>query len=86
MDISTQLNESSVAKLAYLQQMTNQNLEEILQQAIDVYYQQFQTQSKTPIEILQNNGFVGCMQAESELSANYKPIVQRLVQERNDHR
>ena len=85
MDINTQLNERSAAKLAHLQQMTNQNLEEILQQAIDVYYQQFQTQSKTPIEILQDNGFVGCIQAESDLSA-YKPIVQRLVQERNNHR
>jgi hypothetical protein len=86
MDINTQLNKSTAAKLAHLQQMTNQNLEEILQQAIEVYYQQFQTQSKTPMEILQDNGFVGCIQAESDLSANYKPLVQRLVQERNDHR
>lgn len=86
MNINTQLNESVAAKLAHLQQMTNQNLEEILQQAIDVYYQQFQTQSKTPLEILQDNGFIGCIQAEADLSANYKPIVQKLVQERNDHR
>jgi Holliday junction resolvasome RuvABC endonuclease subunit len=86
MDINTQLNKSTAAKLAHLQQMTNQNLEEILQQAIDVYYQQFQTQSKTLMEILQDNGFVGCIQAESNLSVNYKPLIQRLVQERNDHR
>lgn len=46
MNINTQLNESAEAKLAYLQQMTHQNLEEILQQAIDVYYQQVQTQPK----------------------------------------
>ncbi len=51
-----------------------------------MYYQQFQTQSKTPIEILQDNKFVGCIQAESDLSANYKPLVQRLVQERNVYR
>ena len=86
MNINTQLNESAAAKLAHLQQMTNQDLQELLQQAIDVYYQQFQTQSKTPMEILQDNGFVGCVQAESDLSANYKSIVQNLVQERNDHR
>jgi hypothetical protein len=86
MNINTQLNESAAAKLTHLQQMTDQNLEEILQQAIDVYYQQFQSQSKTPLEILQDNSFVGCIQAESDLSANYKPIVQNLVQERNDHR
>jgi hypothetical protein len=86
MDINMQLNETAAAKLAHLQQMTSQNLEEILYQAIDVYYQQFQTQSKTPLEILQDNGFVGCIQAESDLSANYQSIVQSLVQERNDHR
>lgn len=86
MDINTQLNEATAAKLAHLQQMTNQNLQELLQQAIDVYYHQFQSQSKTPMEILQDNGFIGCIQAESDLSANYKPIVQNSVQERNDHR
>ncbi len=86
MDINTQLNEKTAAKLAQLQQITNQDLEEVLQQAIDLYYQQFQTQPKSPMEILQENGFIGCIQAESDLSANYKPIVQKLVQERNDHR
>jgi hypothetical protein len=82
-EINTQLNECTAAKLAHLQQMTNQNLEEILQQAIDAYYQQFQTQSKNPLEILQDNGFIGCIQAEPDLSTNYKPLVQKLVQERN---
>lgn len=86
MDINTRLNENTAAKLAYLQQMTKQDLVEILQEAIDLYYQQFQTRSKTPLEILQDNGFIGCIQAESDLSANYKSIVQKLVQERNDHR
>ena len=77
MDTNTQLNESAAAKLAHLQQITNQNLEEILQQAIDLYYQQFQAQSKTPLEILQDSGLIGCIQAEPDLSANYKPIVQK---------
>lgn len=63
-DINTQLSESAAVKLAHLQRMTNQNLEEIPQQAIDAHYQQFQTQSKTPLEILQDNGLVGCIQAE----------------------
>jgi hypothetical protein len=86
MDINTQLNESAAAQLSHLQMMTNQSLEEILQQAIDVYYQQFQPESKTPMEILQDNGFIGCIQAEPDLSANYKQVVEQLVQEQNDHR
>lgn len=86
MDINTQLNKNTAAKLARLQQMTNQDLGEVLQQAIDLYYQQFQTLSKTPLTILQDSGFIGCIQAEPDLSANYKSSVQRLVQERNDHR
>lgn len=86
MDINTQLNEATADKLAHLQQMTNQDLQELLQQAIDVYYHQFQSQSKTPMGILQDNGFIGCIQAESDLSVNYKLIVQNWVQEQNDHR
>lgn len=86
MNINTQLNENTAAQLAHLQQVTNQDVEEILQHAIDLYYRQLQTGSKTPLEILQDNGFIGCIQAEPDLSANYKPIIQKLVQERNDHR
>jgi hypothetical protein len=86
MDIQTQLNESAAAKLAHLQSLTNQSLAEILQQAIDLYYQQVQAESKTPLQILQDHGFIGCIQAEVDLSMNYKPIVQKLIQDRNDHR
>jgi hypothetical protein len=85
MDINTYLNEDTAAKLAHLQQVTNQNVEDVIQQAINLYYKQFQTVSKTPLEILQDNGFIGCVQAEPGVSANYKQIVQKLVQERNDH-
>lgn len=83
MDINTQLNENTAAKLAHLQQMTNQDLEEVLQQVIDLYYQQLQTLPKTPMEILQENGFIGCIQAEPDLSTNYKSIVQRVSVERS---
>lgn len=84
MNINTNLNENAAAKLTQLQQITNQPVEEILQNAIDLYYQQFETPSRTPLEILQENGFIGCIQAEPDLSANYKSIVQKIVQERND--
>lgn len=86
MNINTNLNETAATKLAQLQQITNQPVEEILQSAIELYYQQFETRSRTPLEILQENGFIGSIQAAPDLSANYKSIVQKIVQERNDHR
>jgi hypothetical protein len=42
--------------------------------------------SKTPMKILQHNGFIGCIQAGADLSAKGKAIACELMQERNDCR
>lgn len=79
-------DEGALAQLVQLQEMTHQSVADILHQAIEVYYQQVQTRSKTPLEIAQATGFIGCIQAEPDLSQNYKAIVRSLVEERHDHR
>lgn len=70
MNINTNLNENAAAKLSQLQQITTQPVAEILQNAIDLYYQQFETRSKTPFEIFQENGLIGSIQAEPDLTQN----------------
>ncbi|ASC74164.1 hypothetical protein XM38_051390 [Halomicronema hongdechloris C2206] len=72
MDIVTQIDDNHAKKLAYIQQHTNQDLSEILNQAIDLYYEQLNPPSKSPLEVLQEDGLVGCFEGDSDLSSNYK--------------
>lgn len=39
MEVTTQLDDNRAEKLAYIQQHTNQDLSEILNQTIDLYYE-----------------------------------------------
>ena len=92
MQINIQLSDGAAAKLSYIRDVTNQDLAGILQSAIDVYYHQLQTPARKPLEIAQKFGFIGCIQAEPDLSKNYKSVVQSIIEQRhadsgnlNDH-
>jgi predicted nucleic acid-binding protein len=91
MQIEIQLDEERARKLAYLQQATRQDATEVLQQALDQSYDQLQlahqtAQSayKTPLEIFQESGFIGSIEADSDISANYKPILREMIQKKFD--
>ncbi|XGV95525.1 MAG: CopG family transcriptional regulator [Leptolyngbya sp. BL-A-14] len=67
MQISTLLDDDRADKLAYIQQQTQQDVSEVMQAAIDLYYEQLQPTSQTPLKAMQEIGFVGCIQAEPNL-------------------
>jgi hypothetical protein len=79
MQINAQLDEGYAHKLNYIQQQTHQTLTDAIMTAIDLYYQQFQPLK--PLDVLTKNGFIGCGQADADLSVNYKLI---LIDELND--
>lgn len=89
MNVSIQLNEGTAARLSRIQGVTHQDVETVIQQAIELYDQQLSehveqpNQTETSLEIAQRTGFIGCIQAEPELSKNYKSVVQTFVDERN---
>ncbi len=72
--INTQIDLETTDKLTYIQQQTNQDLPAILRAAIDDYYQKLK-QKKTPFELLEESGFIGCCSVESDLSINYKEVL-----------
>lgn len=72
--INTQIDFETTEKLTYIQQQTNQDLPAILRAAIDDYYQKLK-QKKTPFELLEESGFIGCCSVESDLSINYKEVL-----------
>lgn len=60
-------------------------MHQVVQRAIDLYHEQLQPIRKTPLEIMKQSGFVGCVQAEPDLSANYKSMLRSMIQEKNAH-
>jgi hypothetical protein len=82
MNIATQLDDNYAAKLTYIQAQTQQNVDEILQRAIELYYQRLQPIQKSPLAVLEEAGLVGCFEGGSDLSSNYKPIVQECLDQK----
>jgi predicted metal-dependent hydrolase len=74
--ITTQIDRETTDKLTYIQQQTNQELPEILSAAIKDYHQKLkQKKQKTPFQLLEESGFIGCCSVESDLSVNYKQVL-----------
>lgn len=74
--INAQIDLETTDKLTYIQQQTNQALSDILRAAINDYYQKLkQKNKKTPFELLEESGFIGCCSVESDLSINYKEVL-----------
>ena len=73
MRIDAQLDEEYARKLTYIEQRTQQPIAVIIKNAIDLYYQHLQQQK--PLDVLRQTGFIGCGQADSNLSVNYKSIL-----------
>jgi hypothetical protein len=83
MQINIELNEEYESKLVYVQQKTEQkDIKALIEAAIDTYYHQLESPQKTALEIFSESGFIGCIQAEPDLSTNYKSIVSSVIEER----
>ena len=66
---------SMLDKLAYTQQQTNHAVTDVIKSALELYYQQLQQEQKNPLSMLNQTGFIGCGQADPDLSVNYKSIL-----------
>lgn len=83
MQINIELNQEYESKLVYMQQKTDQqDIKAVIEAAIDAYYNQLEVPRKTALEIFRESGFIGCIQADANLSTNYKSVVRSAIQER----
>ena len=83
MQIHIELNEEYESKLGYVQQKTDQkDVKAVIEAAIDAYYHQLELSQKTAFDIFRESGFIGCIQADENLSADYKSAVSSAIQER----
>ncbi|EKD07534.1 MAG: hypothetical protein P5702_06245 [Limnospira sp. PMC 1291.21] len=79
MKIATQLTDEQVQKLAFIQQKTQQNSDEVLGAALDYYYRKLLTTSTSHIENFSKIGFVGCIEAEPDLAENCESILMQEI-------
>lgn len=83
MYVTAILDDEQAGKLTYIQQQTNQGVEEIISKALDLYYEKVKSEAatlamqsspssdKTPLEIFQELGLVGCIKdVDPDLSTN----------------
>ncbi|MEB3233700.1 MAG: hypothetical protein VKJ64_22015 [Leptolyngbyaceae bacterium] len=91
MNVTTAFDGESADKLAYIQAQTNEDIAEILDRAlaglgvarIDWYYQQLRQPAKSPLEIFEDLGLVGCIDdAEPDLSSAYQSHIQGYLQDK----
>jgi hypothetical protein len=86
MEITAQVTEAEASKIAFIQQQTNQDISEIMRQAIDLYYDHLQTPLEPSLQILEESGFIGCCSVESDLSTTYKSVLSTQLNQKYDHR
>ncbi len=78
MEIATQLDDDHAGKLAYIQTQTSQDLTEILNQAIDLYYQKLNPTQDTPPTALEDP-LIGLFSGPPNLATQAKEILQQEV-------
>ncbi len=74
----TTLTAKQTEKLALIQDQTKQSPEQILDSALDYYYQQVVNASDNHLEKFTQIGFIGCIEAEPNLAEDSEAI---LIQE-----
>ncbi len=83
MQINIELDEEYESKLAYVQQKTAQkDVKAVIEAALNAYLNQLEAPRKTALEIFRETEFIGCIQADPDISTNYKSIVSSAIQER----
>lgn len=75
MEIATELTEQQKQKIAFIQQETRQNLDQILESALDIYYKQVLSASNNHLQKFSEIGFIGCIEAEPDLAERSESIL-----------
>jgi hypothetical protein len=81
MNINTSLDQMVLDKIHTIQEKTNQDIKQIIQTAIDLYYQQIQNQDNDPLAALKQSSFIGCGESDTDLSSTYKTKLKTILDE-----
>ncbi|NEQ40254.1 MAG: hypothetical protein F6K40_30025 [Okeania sp. SIO3I5] len=74
MKIATKINELQTQKLAFIQAKTQQNIDEIIRDALENYYEKVFKYYRNHLEKFSQLGFIFCIEAELDLAENCEAI------------
>ena len=85
MQINAQLDTECLQKLDLMAKTAHTSESEIIRQALDFYFKTKFTQGRTPTT-LKDSSFVGCGEADPDLSENYKAELTAGLEVKHDYR
>lgn len=83
--INARLDADLAEKFTYLTQVTGKNTSAIVREAIETYYSQVRHETANAEAVFEKHGFIGCAEAEADLSQNYKAYLESMG-DKHDHR
>lgn len=86
MRINARLDDTQARMLEYLRAVTGQTLSDVVKAAIERYYTEVSAVPTRAIEVLERTGFIGCGEADPDLSADYKRLLGASLVAKHDHR
>ncbi len=76
-----QLDPKFVEKIQSIQAKTQQDIKEILETAIDIYYEQIKQVKNDPLAVLKQSKFIGCGESTPDLSSTYKTEFKTILED-----
>jgi hypothetical protein len=68
-------------KIHSIQEKTQQDIKEILETAIDLYYEQIKQVKNDPLAVLKQSKFIGCGESNPDLSSTYKTEFKTILED-----
>lgn len=84
--VNARLPQDDAKKLAYLSKTEGKSVSEIIRAAIQRYYSETKSTEAAAAGMLFRTGFVGCGEAEPDLSKKYKRHLTESLQRKHGHR
>lgn len=85
MRINVRLDDNLAYKLDYLVHAEGLNVSEVVKESINRYYDEIRAPQPAR-DVLERNGFIGCGEADAELSASYKETLTASLQAKHGDR
>ncbi len=84
--VNARLAADEVRKLGYLSKQEGKSVSEIIRAAIQRYYNEARAAEAAATAILDRSGFIGCGEAEPDLSITYKQHLADLLRRKHGDR
>jgi hypothetical protein len=81
MNVDISLDQIIIDEINIIQQQTNQDIKQIIQTAIDLYYQKIQQPENHPLALLKKSDFIACGESDPDLSSTYKTQLKTILEE-----